>query len=175
MPQTLFSLLAIMLLGLFSLQANRSMFGNEQKMILNEVATQATGVGIELLEEIGSYPYDPATLGVVLEDSEKGLLAETFCNGTCACDPDSPFYNGCLVINDFDGKTATRVRDDLTYSVDIDVVYVSESDPSVTSSLPTFSKRVDLKITSPLLYMGSPDNPLTFRMSRVYTHPTVTG
>lgn len=176
MPQTLFALLAIMILGLFSMQANRSVFGTEQKMILNEVATQATGVGIEILEEIGSKGYDEAIPpGMVLPEAQIDLLATTFCAGACGCDPNVPEDVACDFINAFDGKTATRVRDDLTYTVTITVNYVEDADPSVISADPTFSKRVDLSITNPLLYVGGPDNPLTFTMSRVYTHPAVTG
>jgi|SRR5690606_16244420 len=175
MPQTLFALLAVMILGIFSLQMNRTIFAGEQKMILNEVETLATGVGTELLEEIGARPYTVGTEGVILSEEAKGSLPAKgdFC-GACGCNPDASF-SGCFFITDFDGAKATRERNDIEFEVEIDVNYVLENDPAVISGTQTFSLRVDLTITSPLLYVGTPDNPLIYRMSRVFTHPQVTG
>jgi len=176
MPQTLFALLAVMILGIFSLQMNRTIFAGEQKMILNEVATLATGVGTELLEEIGSKNYSFGIANQVFHEGQRDSLYAkgNFCNGPCLCDPDVNFA-GCDFITSFDGKKATRERGGILFEVDFEVNYVQENDPSVISGTPTFVARVDLRITSPLLYVGSPDNPLEYKMSRVFTHPRVTG
>src|SRR5690606_29163818 len=115
------ALLAVMILGIFSLQMNRTIFSGEQKMILNEVAVQATGVGAELLEEIGAKPYAHGVAERAFSENDINSLPEKgdFC-GACGCNPDANF-NGCSFITDFDGATATRVRNDIEYNVDIEV------------------------------------------------------
>src|SRR5690606_36736447 len=138
-----------------------------------EVAVQATAVGAELLEEIGAEPFAHGV--VVRAFSENDIIplpVKGDFSGACGCNPDANF-NVCSFISDFHGTTATRVRNDIEYNVDIEVNYVLENDPAVISGSPTFALRVDLQITSPLLYVGHPDNPLVYRMTRIFTRPNV--
>lgn len=184
MIQTVYALLAIMLIGLVTLSFSRGIHSNEQEMMLNELASEMTSVGSEILNEVGRYPYDPVALVVttdhVLNTRGALRLESTFGTGS-TCNPNTQ-YSGCLFINDFHGKTATRVRQriyngvthDITYTVESIVVrYVSESTPHTPTGTKTFAKEVVVTVSCPLVYLGSPDTPLKVQMSRVYTYPNI--
>jgi hypothetical protein len=64
-------------------------------------------------------------------------------------------------------------RDDLSYLVDITVRYV---DPVTLapSAVQTFAKEVTLTISSPLLFLSTPANPVEVTMRRVFEYDMVT-
>jgi len=59
--QTFYSLIAIALVGLLALSLHRATKGLQQRMVVNEVATQLSGVAVEILERIGQEPFDSKT------------------------------------------------------------------------------------------------------------------
>jgi len=184
MAQMIYAICALMIVMLLALMATRVTHGESQKMMLGEISSAVTGVGAELLDEIARYPYDP----VALSSTTAGTLnnrnalreASTFGTGS-PCNPNTNF-SGCLFINDFHGKTATRVRprlyrgttSNVTYNVSaIQVRYVAEAPPHapVTGTTKTFAKEVAVTVSSPELVVGGA--PLQVTMRRIYTYPNL--
>lgn len=179
MVQILYSIAAIVLLGVTVLNINIKIHGTEGRMMFSELALETTSVGSEILNEIGKAEYDPNTIfGEVI--TRNGLSPEDGTWGSGTCNPDARF-GGCFVINDFHGKTAsrtlTRVHRGTTYTVtynvtDIAVHYVTEAPPYGASpgAAQTYAKEVTLNISSPAL-LDTDGTPLLIPMSRVYTYP----
>lgn len=186
MAQTIYSVTALLLLGISFFGVNQRVFGTHERLRFSELALEMTSVGAEMLNEIGKYSYDPAALlsvsGTALDDRAALRDAGTFGAGVPACDPnpDSQF-NGCVVIHDFHGKSAQRsvsrayggathtVRYDIT---DIRVRYVAETPPHlpVAAGTKTFAKEVTVTVSTPLLVNGA-GAPIAIAMSRVYLYP----
>ena len=67
MVQVLYSIAAIMLLGITVLNINVKIHGTEERMMLSELSLEMTSIGAEILNEIGRLEYDQsATFGQVL-------------------------------------------------------------------------------------------------------------
>jgi len=185
MAQAIYSVAAIFVLAIAFLNVNKKLHASQEQMMFSELALEMTSVGAEMLNEIGKYSYDPAALlsvtGTTLNDRTVLRDEATFGTGSPACDPnpDSQF-NGCIVINDFHGKSATRpvtrTHDGNTYTVDYDISnitirYVDESPPHApTGGNKTFAKEAVVTISTPALLDGNGD-PLQITMSRVYLYP----
>ena len=61
MAQTIYSLIAIALAMILGLVFVRTITATQQRMAVNEVATQVTGVSMEILDHIGQRYFDRAT------------------------------------------------------------------------------------------------------------------
>lgn len=182
MVQVLYSIAAIMLLGVTVLNINIKAHGAQDRMMFSELALEMTSVGAELLNEIGKYSYDPAALrsvyGYTLQDRD-ALRPEGNFGAGSPCAPDDDF-SSCLVINDFHGKTATRpitrTRNGVAYTVEYDITdirvrYVDETPPHASSDgEKTFAKEATVTISTPAL-VGGDGNPVEITMSRVYLYP----
>lgn len=177
MPQMIYSVAAIFLLGISFLNVNRKVHGTQERMMFSELALEMTSVGAELLDEIGKYPFDNGTISGLTTTTDS--LSTTFGGGTC--NPDDPDFGGCSTISDFHGKTATRsetrVHGGTTYTVPynvtaISVAYVGEASPHAPSpsNARTFAKEVTLTVSTPALLDGNGD-PIEIEMSRVYMYP----
>jgi len=175
MAQTLYALLALVLLSMVSLNAQRGTTNTQQRQIFNEVSTQVTGVASEVFDHLDrpgvyfdKYIFDTRstfpTCGRVTTSSV--LTAEAaFVPSTYAT---SSYLEG------FDGLTDVVVmREDIEYLVDVAVRYV---DPVTLapSAMQTFAKEVTLTISSPLLFLRTPSNPVTVTMRRVFEYDMVT-
>lgn len=180
MVQVLYSIAAIMLLGITVLNINTKIHGTQDRLMFNELALDMTSVGAEVLNEIGKHPFDPGTISefVVPRDS----LSNDADWGSSGCDPDNS-YQSCFTVSDFHQKTAERTRSrvqsgtpvDITYNVtEIEVKYVSETPPHtpVTSGTRTFAKEVTLKVSTPVL-VNADGEPFEITMSRVYMYPNI--
>ena len=147
-------------------------------MMFSELTVEMTGVGAEILDEIGKQLFDPVTSSGLLVP--KSALSTSPYPAASTCDPDDPDYSGCSTIGDFHGKTATRTRTRIhkgtTYSVPYDVTdivvdYVSETPPHTsTGGARSFAKEVTLNVSTPALVDGNGD-PFEIEMSRVYMYP----
>ena len=176
MAQILYTLVAIMLLGVTVLNINVKIHDTQDDMMFSELTLQMTSVGAELLNEIGMKEFDPGTISEYAVPRESLSPEASF--GNAPCDPDNNFAD-CDTVSDFHGKTATRtltrVHNGVTYAVtynvsNITVIYVSEASPYTPSADPTFAKEVTLTVSTPTLVDGN-GNPIEMTMARVYTYP----
>jgi len=176
MAQLIYTIAAIFILGTVVLTFNVKIHGTQERMAFNELTLAMTGVGAELLNEIGKAEYDPNTIfGEVLPRNQLSVEGGW---GSGSCNPDANF-SGCFVINDFHGKTAsrtvTRVYQGTTYTVtydvtDIEVHYVTEAPPYTPSNTQTYAKEVTLNVSTPALVDGA-GAPIEIPMSRIYMYP----
>lgn len=171
--QVIYGLTAMALVALVSLTVQRTSTGTQQRMIVNEVATQLGGVGVEVLERIGSLPFDSKTDTTKVFTfplvTEANQLTDASAFGGCVD------FALCEDIDDFHGLTIQREQDDFTYGLQIDVEYVDVLAPFGSTYGPqSFAKKVTLSVTNPHLYLGDRDNPLTVTLSRVFTYQRVT-
>ena len=159
----------VALLSLTVMQAKR---GTDNRILVNEIATQASGAGVDILEAISRFPFDSKTdtlkvftFPTVTSASE--LTAEAdFGGATSFADAED--------IDDFDGVTLIRLLDGFTYSVGVEVRYVMEAAPDQYSGTQTFAKEVRLQVTNPYIFFGDASNPLTIEMRRVFTYQRAT-
>ncbi len=176
MAQTLYGLIALALVSMLALNMQRGTTNTQQRQIFNEVATQVTGVGSEVFDHIArdgvyfdKYVYDTRSVFPTCgrTTSPSVFTAEaSFVPATS--------YEASTYIEGFHGMTDVPVaRDDIQYLVDIEVQYVDPVTlaPSATQ---TFAKEVTLTISSPLLFLRTPDNPVEITMSRVLEYDMVT-
>lgn len=129
MPQTLLALVAVMMASLFAFQQQRYVLDMRMDMIRNEIATQATSVAVDRLEEIRAMSFDEATKGENNITSQSDLtLKDHFTD-------DAPPIDD---VDDFDGATVQRFRvvgtDTLWFEVTTQVAYAQEADPDATIS-----------------------------------------
>ena len=173
----LYALLAMLLVALFSLNMQRGIHATEQQMIVNEVATQLTGVGVDVLEHIERTPFDENT-----DESKQVPLEYPVITGTGQLTPDGGAqWGGCTSlalsdpscddIDDFDGVSVDVDVDGLVYTVEVAVQYVSPATTPATlapSGAQTYAKEVTLTISNPYLLLGG--TPLQVELKRVFTY-----
>jgi hypothetical protein len=158
MSQTLLALVALLITMQISLVNQRSILNARVTMVDNELETIATGAALDILDYIGTKPFDEATATGFVSDAED-LTPLPF--------PTGGAYEEAEDIDDFNG-IQTYVYDtdfdDMSFSAEIEVRYVDEDDITQVSVTPTFSKEVVLTITHPNL-----EQPIV--LNRVYSYP----
>ncbi len=156
MRQTLMALLGLMIAMLLSLNVQRASLSAKAQVIDNEMETIASGVALEVLDYVGSKPFDAATaLGEVEEESE--LTTLPFSTGMS--------YEEADDIDDFHQiQTHSLPEFEFDFDIDITVDYVDENDPEVVATSQTFAKKVTVTINKG--YLESP-----VQLSQVYTYP----
>jgi hypothetical protein len=182
MAQTLYGILALVLVSMLSLNMQRGSMQTQQRQALNEVGMQITGVAEEVFDHIGreAVAFDRfvdstrAIAPVCGRTETPKAFTEPARFATVACS--GAGYESCPYIEGFHGMTDLSFeRDGLPFEVDVEVAYVN---PRTLAPLaPTarsFAKEVTLSVSSPLLYLNTPSNPLTVRLSRVYEYDAVT-
>lgn len=181
MVQILYSIAAILLLGMSVLNINVKIHGTQERLMFNELALGMTSVGAEMLNEIGKHDFDPGTISGMMVSTDSLSYSSAF--GSGSCNPDANF-DSCFTVSDFHGKAAsrtiTRVHSGTPYTVtyevtDIDVQYVSETAPHTpvaNATDRTFAKEVTLTISTPVLVDGNGD-PFEVTMSRVFMYPNI--
>ncbi len=168
--QVLYAVIAMVMTSLLAFNVQRGALNAQQRVISNEVLTQFSGVGEEILEDIGSLPFDErtdVTRNPTRLASASELKAPAYFGGNC--NPDAN-YADCKDIDDFDGKSRTLEREDLVYYVAIEVRYVDEDDPTIARQSQTFAKEVVLHITSPHILDSQSSEPLSIVIARVFTY-----
>lgn len=157
MSQTLFAILAMMLATLFSLQQHRHVMQAQINMIRTEVATQATGVATDRLEEIGAKAFDEQTKGGTT------LTAATSLTGPANFILDTPGDD----IDDFHNTQVTRYRtgdaDTLSFQVETSISYVNSTNLYQESVTPTKFKKATVRVWS--LNLALPD---TITLAQTY-------
>jgi len=170
--QVFYSLIAILLVALLSMTVQRTAHRLNSQIYINEVVTQASGVGTATLEAIALRPFDSktdtmkvATIPAVTSAAQLTPEAEF---GGCI------IFNTCEDIDDFSGMTITREYDGFEFTVVITVRYVDALNPDVYTSSQTYAKEVLVEITNPYIYVGSSSNPITVPFRRIFSYQKVT-
>ncbi len=174
--QVFYAIIAMTLIALLSITLQRGTHGAFRKKVVNEVATQLTGVGVDVLENIGRKWFDSqvdtTTIPIFPPVTDPAQLTPKGGFGGCTN------YNApgpaCDDVDDYDGMSISRDVDGILYNVDIEVNYVDEANPDYQPGTNTYAKEVQLDISSPYLYFNDPSNPLTVRMTRIFTHQMTT-
>ena len=184
MAQIIYSLLALLMVMVLTMNMQRSIGRDQQEQSLNEVATQLTGVGTEVLELIGTQYYDRFTFdnrntkpycGRVADNGEEQdvLSRPSGVNFGACTDPDL-----CAYIEGFEGLTFTRTQGEFEYEVTVlDIAYVDSTDftRELTTDSTGFYKRVQIEVTNPYLYIGDdPGNTFSLTLERVFTYGCTT-
>jgi len=136
----------MMVATLFAFQQQRNIMQTRLQMVRSEVATAATGVAVDRLEEIGAVAFDDATKSEDKVFSPAGLTSmPTFTD-------DAPPVDD---IDDFNGSFVQRFRvyagDTLWYGVETTVRYASEAQPDIVvldPMLRTKFKKATVKVYS---------------------------
>jgi hypothetical protein len=176
MAQTLYGLVALLLVSLLALNMHQGTTHIQQRQVFNEVATQVTGVGAEVFEHIAR---DSVYFDKFVFDTRASFPVCGRTTSPAAFTEEAAFvpaasYAGSRYIEGFHGLTDVPIdRDGLPFLVAIAVRYV---DPVTLApaAAPTFAKEVALTITSPLLYARTPEHPIEVTMRRVLEYDTVT-
>ena len=175
MAQTLYGLIALALVSMLALNLQRGTTNTQQRQIVNEVATQVTGVAGEVFDHIArdSVFFDKYVLDTRFLFPKCGRTTSPSVFTPKASFVPAPRYATSRYVEGFDSMQVTIDRADIEYVVDIAVDYV---DPVTLapSATPTFAKEVTLTISSPLLFLKTPSNPVEVTMRRVLEYDRVT-
>lgn len=155
MSQTLLATLALIVVTVYAAQQQRNIVGQQVSMIQNEVASMATSVAVDRLEEIRSVAFDEHTKdGTVFHPSQ--LTPYPF-------PPDAQGDD----IDDFHLVQLDTFRlvglDTLRFRVETAVTYVSESNIENAVTQQTKYKRAEAKVYSTTI--SSPD---TIRIAQTF-------
>ena len=157
MVQTLYALLAIMIVTTFSLSQRSVMFRNQYAAIVNDLDMMGTGIATEQLDFIASKPFDSnypaANFSALTPPSGFGL--------------GSADYASSLDIDDFHNKSlALKVPaydDSISFTVDVQVQYVDKVGSAFTPhSSQTGFKEIQVTVNG--------ENMSTVTMSRVLAY-----
>lgn len=143
MGQTLYAVIAMMIVSLFATQQQRHALRTQLSMIDNEIETIASGVAVERLEAVGSMPFDQSTKGgQVVTDDDDLTPKDNFGTGY-----DQPGDD----MDDFDGSTLPLYRvisgDTLSFATHVSVDYVEEADLETPVAHRTKFKLVTVTVT----------------------------
>ena len=158
MSQTLMALVALLITMQISLVNQRSILNARVSMVDSELETIATGAGLDILDYIGTKPFDEATATGFVSDAED-LTPLPFPTGNT--------YEEAEDIDDFNGIQPYNYvtdLDDMSFTAEIEVRYVDDDDITQVSTTQTFSKEVVLTLTHPNL-----EQPII--LNRVYSYP----
>ena len=147
MTQTLFALLAMMIVMLFSLNQQRGILHDYQTMVHDDMELMAAGVALQVMETVASYPFDRATAYPGYRDEDfkvNEMAAMPF--------PTGGRFEDALALEDFN-DIQTRDIDfqsgdvSFAFTADISVQYVDAAmQPSV---VPTDTKAVLVTVNHP--------------------------
>lgn len=162
MPQTLLALVAMMMATLFALNQQRGIMQTRLTMVRNEVATAATGVAVDRLEEVRTMAFDEATKG------EDKIFASSDLTSKPTFTDDAPPIDD---VDDFDASYVQRFRvwtsDTLWYGVETSIVYATESQPDEPVADP--NERTKFKKATVKVYSLNVENVDTITISQSFS------
>lgn len=158
MSQTIMAMLALAVATLLSVNIQKSTVSARLATVHAEYEMLAGTVALDVLDHISAQAFDAATIGATVTDTN-ALTALPFSEGKhyAAADDIDDFHN--MQTHTYDTQYSN-----VSFDVDVAVTYVSEADPSQTSSTQTFAKAVTVTIDH--TYLNSP-----VEMSQVFTYP----
>ena len=142
--QTLYAVIAMMVMSLFAMQQQRQALRVQMNMIDQEITTIASSVATERLEEIGSKDFDDATTNgsTITSPGELTVRAEFGANVDADSNDD---------LDDFDGSEVTVIRNigghDLAFTTTATVEYADENILDRVSASRTKYKMVTVTVT----------------------------
>ena len=143
MTQTMFAIIALVIISLFVVHERRGALQVQNTMVHNAVAAIGNGVAVERMSQIRAMSYDQATRQGFL--SSAGQLTPAYAFG-----PGQDVENDD--IDDFHGATKDIYRvvgtDTLTFRAESFVRYADEADPEepAPNALPTKFKQVTVRV-----------------------------
>lgn len=158
MYQTLLAFIALMVVMLLTINQQQALMQLNSGRSDQEIQSLAVSVGQDVLDFIGAKPFDAATIAGTVTDAS-ALTPSPFTTGGD--------YETAQDIDDFhqiDPYTYVSEVQDIAYTLNIEVHYVEDEDPSTESSVQTFSKEV-------VITLSNPDMLNDIQLSRVYTYP----
>ncbi|GMQ83018.1 MAG: hypothetical protein BMS9Abin05_2490 [Rhodothermia bacterium] len=188
MQQTILAMLALMIVGSFTLNQQRGAAKTYNELVDDELEIAASGVAMHVMELIGNRAFDSRTLpdqtnvsGMLVGSSE--LTAESaFGKQGTTCDLDEPFKDTspCLDIDDADmapdqwQDVPFRLKDgkELPFDVRVEVFYVDPSD--LDKPLPTgqrsLHKKVIVKVRAKRHVRQNRYNDGFVRLERIFSY-----
>lgn len=182
--QLLYSVAALAIVMVFSLAFRGNMIASNQKVFLNEIGTQLTGVAYDVLDDIGrkdlafdrntnesllTPPINYPLINGCSENTSPGSI-NWGCSNCGGCT--DAFYDGCQDIDDFHGFSGADTVRGILYEFDISVQYVSETDPDDNAVGVTCHKEVTVDVVAPWFPVGN--DTLRTSLSRVFTYDRIT-
>jgi hypothetical protein len=155
--QQLLVLGAIVLLSIFILRVYTTENSNTKNTVTNAAIIKATGVAQTLLEQIQTLAFDSATVSKSVSSPSALTPVSGFGNSTTTKFNDIDDYNGHFEIDTI-GNTDI-------FNVTVKVSYATKMNPDVPSSVPTFSKRVDISVYNKYLNLID-----TLKLSKIISY-----
>ncbi len=143
MPQSMYVIIALMILSLFVYHQRRTAIEMQGAMVQSAVEVLGNGVAVERLSRIRSMSFDQATKGIFIDAPAKLTLPANFGPNQDMANDDVDDFGGAL-------QDIYRVvgTDSLGFRVASYVTYASENDPSQGVVGPTKYKKVTVKVYS---------------------------
>ena len=142
--QTLYAIIAMMIMSLFAMQQQRQALRVQMDMIDQEINTIASSVATERLEEIGSKAFDQATTNGNTITSASALAPTSEFGVNMDADTNDD-------LDDFEGSQVMVVRSiggsDLLFTTSSTVQYVTAGNLDQVSSSQTKYKMVTVTVT----------------------------
>jgi hypothetical protein len=159
--QQLLVLGAIVLLSIFILRVYTTENSNTKNTVTNAAIIKATGVAQTLLEQIQTEAFDSATVS-------KSVSTTSALTPVSGLGPD-PGETSFTKFNDVDDYNNYSEIDTIgstdIFNVKVRVSYATKMNPDVPSSVPTFSKRVDISVYNKYLNLID-----TLKLSKVISY-----
>jgi hypothetical protein len=155
MTQTIFAIIALIILSLFVYSERRSNIQTQTIMIEQAVGAIGSGVAVSRLNEIRTYSYDQATEETYIDYASQLTQPALFGPGQDAENDD---------IDDFDGAVTDIYRvvgtDTLTFRAESFVAYADEGNPSQLAPTGTRTKFKQVTVKVYNLNIADPDTLL---------------
>lgn len=163
MPQSLIAILAMVVTSLFAFNQHKSVLNSRMGMIRQDVSMRATGVAVDVMEEIGAMAFDDATkTGPIADLSMLTYLPLTI----DSVDVEQLESGGADDIDDFNGLTLGRIRthgsQTMNFTARPRVNYVTGDGTTVVGYATKF-KRVSISVVATDFVF-----PDTVRVSQVF-------
>jgi hypothetical protein len=159
--QQLLVLGAIVLLSIFILRVYTTENSNTKNTVTNAAIIKATGVAQTLLEQIQTEAFDSATVS-------KSVSTTSALTPVSGLGPD-PGETSFTKFNDVDDYNNYSEIDTIgstdIFNVKVRVSYATKMNPDVSSSVPTFSKRVDISVYNKYLNLID-----TLKLSKIISY-----
>lgn len=187
MQQTILSMLALMIVGSFTLGQHRGTIQMYNELVDDELEIAAAGVATHVMELIGNRAFDDRTLpaevntkGMLVGDAE--LTNSTAFGEVTGCDLDEP-YKDALQCDDIDDAHMAadawqdvpfRLKDgkELPFDVQVRVFYVDPSnlDQPLVSGQKSLHKKVVVKVRSKRHVKQNRYNDGFVRLERIFSY-----
>jgi hypothetical protein len=159
--QQLLVLGAIVLLSIFILRVGTTQNGSTKNVVTNAAIIKATGVAQTLLEQIQTVAFDSATVSKTV--SSPAVLTPVSGLGK---DPGENNVTNFNDVDDFNNYTEIdTVGNNDIFNVKVKVSYSTKMNPDILSSVPTYSKRVDISVFNKYLNLID-----TLKLSKIISY-----